>query len=427
MDLNLKRPKNLFIAFLVIGVLIVVGQRIKIVNLFNQTFFSEESLVEEISLSGSLSASVLKSESLGGTNRNTRGGVVVSCLSNAKTPTRDKVIINEVAWMGTTESFSNEWIELKNISNDPVSISGWQFMDKDEQIKIIFPDSAEIPTSGLYLLERGEEAIAGVEADIIYAGNLRNSEEGLRLFNNKCDLVDEVLANPDWPAGNNKDKSPMERNIKDFSWYTSTIIGGTPGNVNSQPPFNGSLAVLNLDTVTTLGDDTKESGELVEVEVTVIPEQNFSPPPPFTGSQVLISEIMAGINGNAKHEFIELYNPASSPVDLSGWTLKKKSSTGRESSLVVSSRLESKIIPPGSYFLLVNSGGWTGSMIPDVEWPSSYNLAYTNNAISIYNKDGEVVDEVNWQEIPKGRSFERPSWVDDQFIIQISPNPQGSN
>src|SRR3989344_4419684 len=43
------------------------------------------------------------------------------------------VIINEVAWMGGLESqdlsYSDEWIELRNISSSSVDISGWQIKD----------------------------------------------------------------------------------------------------------------------------------------------------------------------------------------------------------------------------------------------------------------------------------------------------------
>src|SRR3989344_449666 len=66
---------------------------------------------------------------------------------------------------------------------------------------------------------------------------------------------------------------------------------------------------------------------------------------------VLISEIMAGSDGNSDNEFIELYNPTDSPIPFSGWTLKKKSSTGNESVLVASSRFEGKVLPANKHFL----------------------------------------------------------------------------
>ena len=51
---------------------------------------------------------------------------------------RNKIIINEVAWMGTKESSNDEWLELKNISGKVINLSDWQLLDKDKQIKIIF-------------------------------------------------------------------------------------------------------------------------------------------------------------------------------------------------------------------------------------------------------------------------------------------------
>jgi len=37
------------------------------------------------------------------------------------------VIINEVAWMGTQTSSSDEWIELKNVSGQDVNLNGGNF------------------------------------------------------------------------------------------------------------------------------------------------------------------------------------------------------------------------------------------------------------------------------------------------------------
>jgi len=57
---------------------------------------------------------------------------------------RNRVIINEVAWMGTQNSSNDEWIELKNISSREVDISNWQLVDKKEQIKVVFEKGTKI-------------------------------------------------------------------------------------------------------------------------------------------------------------------------------------------------------------------------------------------------------------------------------------------
>jgi hypothetical protein len=35
-----------------------------------------------------------------------------------------KVVLNEIAWMGSKNSFSDEWIEIKNVSGQRINISG---------------------------------------------------------------------------------------------------------------------------------------------------------------------------------------------------------------------------------------------------------------------------------------------------------------
>lgn len=135
---------------------------------------------------------------------------------------------------------------------------------------------------------------------------------------------------------------------------------------------------------------------------------------------------MAGVEGNSSYEFIELYNAGSQAADLAGWAIKKKSSSGKESTLVASSHFQGVIIPAGGYLLLANGSGYTGATPADLLWPSSYTLAYTNNGITLYNQNGEAADLANWSEIPAGKSFSRSSFSGGDFII-TDPTPQNSS
>jgi hypothetical protein len=147
---------------------------------------------------------------------------------------------------------------------------------------------------------------------------------------------------------------------------------------------------------------------------------------PVASGRILVSEIMVGADGNAKYEFVEFYNPTGQVIDLTGYSVRKKSSTGSESSLVAASRLESKSILPGRYFLLASSGGYDGAVPADVLWPASYSLAAKNNAIVVYNGSGEKVEEVAWTEIPVGNSLARAGWSGNQFNLTPNPTPQNS-
>ena len=46
------------------------------------------------------------------------------------------IVINEIAWMGTTEQWQNEWIELYNPTDSPILLNSWILKAKDDSPKI---------------------------------------------------------------------------------------------------------------------------------------------------------------------------------------------------------------------------------------------------------------------------------------------------
>jgi hypothetical protein len=158
----------------------------------------------------------------------------VLCAKSVAVPIRDSIIINEVAWMGSPASYTDEWIELKNISAEPVDLAGWQLQNAKLKIKVFF-EPAVIAPGGLYLLERtDDESAPEASADLFYTGSLANGSEGLFLFDSRCGLRDEVAIASKWPAGDNVSKITMERTVN-FRWISSKEPGGTPKRENSMP------------------------------------------------------------------------------------------------------------------------------------------------------------------------------------------------
>ena len=174
-----------------------------------------------------------ESESAGGQNSKTAKAQkplpVEWCPAAGAAPSAAKsVIINEVAWMGSAANYSDEWIELKNITDQDIDLSGWQLQNKNQKIKISFSENEILPPGGLYLLERTDDDSAPQAiADKIYKGTLANKEEAVYLFDAACRLADAVLAGAKWPAGDNASKKTMVR-LPDFRWQTSALSGGTP-------------------------------------------------------------------------------------------------------------------------------------------------------------------------------------------------------
>ena len=74
------------------------------------------------------------------------------------------VIINEVSWMGTTNSSYDEWIELYNTTSDSIDLNGWTLKSTDGTPNISL--SGTIQAYGYFLLERTDDtSVPGITAD----------------------------------------------------------------------------------------------------------------------------------------------------------------------------------------------------------------------------------------------------------------------
>ena len=105
---------------------------------------------------------------------------------------------------------------------------------------------------------------------------------------------------------------------------------------------------------------------------------------------VVISEIQ--IEGvSATDEFVELYNPTSSSVDMEGWRLTRKTSTGTESNLVSSI---SGIIPAYGFFLIAHPN-YDDATVPDLPYSAPSNSITGHNSVILYSDAGITeVDKV---------------------------------
>jgi len=343
-------------------------------------------------------------------------------------PAQNKVIFNEIAWMGTGTSSADEWIELKNVSGAKVNLEGWQVLDKDGQIEIVFGADDVIEPGGFYLLERTDDgSVPRLTADFIYTGALSNSNEAIYLFAPDCEFEDIVEAMLQWPAGNSSSKKSMERN-SNLEWYTFNgraqgEIFGTPREKNSDP-----------NAVYYGGGGGGGGG---------------TPPPPEPEPEpepvkILITEIQ--ISGEkANYDFIELYNPGKEAADISGWQLKKRTQDGTEYSVRLFS--ENIFIPAQSYWIWASSKDDYQDIVQAEVSSSAYLI--TNNSIALLDRDKNIRDALAWgsghtnpflenspfSENPaENQSIERKKdekndYIDtdnnsDDFELQNCPNPK---
>ncbi|WP_232760912.1 ExeM/NucH family extracellular endonuclease [Corynebacterium sp. HMSC034H07] len=113
------------------------------------------------------------------------------------------------------------------------------------------------------------------------------------------------------------------------------------------------------------------------------------------GSTAVISEVYGG-GGNKgaafTHDFIELYNPTDSAIDLSGWSVEYFSSSGNSGG----KHDLSGSIPAGGYFLIEEGGGGEGDPLPTPDGEGTLSMSGSKGSVKLYDASGAEVDLVGY-------------------------------
>lgn len=113
--------------------------------------------------------------------------------SYAQMPT---VIFSEIAWAGSSVSSSDEWIELQNLTNQSIDLSGWTITGAGSSDKTLtLPEKSEIAPYSTYLITNYEQAhentaVASTPNFATTTLSLSNIGFDLHLYDNATALVD---------------------------------------------------------------------------------------------------------------------------------------------------------------------------------------------------------------------------------------------
>ncbi|MCP5099588.1 MAG: hypothetical protein GY943_28880, partial [Chloroflexi bacterium] len=109
-------------------------------------------------------------------------------------------------------------------------------------------------------------------------------------------------------------------------------------------------------------------------------------------SEILISELLLGIPGNNRQEFIELYNTEADAHSLDGWSLWYQLKDDQEEELVIAWE-SGDVIPPFGHYLLVHEEQDLG-ILPDAVF--TVNLSERKGGLVLRNQWGDAVDKLGW-------------------------------
>jgi uncharacterized repeat protein (TIGR01451 family) len=168
------------------------------------------------------------------------------------------VVINEIAWSGTLDDTSDEWIELYNNTNSEMDLTGWSLTAADGTPSILLTGS--IAAHQYFLLERSaDDTIVDIPADQIYTGALLDTGEELFLRDAGNNVVDSANADGGgWPAGTGGTGTPPRASMEriapgqagaDVNWDSNDGVirnghgkNGTP--LNGTPKARNSASLL---------------------------------------------------------------------------------------------------------------------------------------------------------------------------------------
>ncbi|MBI3671686.1 lamin tail domain-containing protein [Candidatus Azambacteria bacterium] len=186
------------------------------------------------------------------------------------------MVINEVAWMGTSVSANNEWMELYNTSSSAVDLTGWTLEATDGSPKIAL--TGNVASGGYFLLERTDDsAVPSIQADQIYSGALSNSGEILILRDAQGLEVDRVDGSNNWAGigGDNNTKQTAQRTQNGWITAEPTPRGANAVSTSSAQGASTSSAqgASTSSAQGALGSQTETSTSTAPVLSNNIPVQ----------------------------------------------------------------------------------------------------------------------------------------------------------
>lgn len=170
---------------------------------------------------------------------------------------------------------------------------------------------------------------------------------------------------------------------------------------------------------------------------------------PPLGCHPVFNEVVTGVTSAATNEWIELYNPCTTAINITGWRIGYRGATTAGPLTAADSQtlftFPARTIAPMGY-VLVASAGYTGT----VDGRLSTGVADAGGGIGLRNTAGTVVDSLGWGTATNafvrvrpaavaplaaapGNSIQRlPDGADTgnnmaDFHISMRPTPRGAN
>lgn len=263
------------------------------------------------------------------------------------------LFINEISSGGT------DWIEFYNATDEGINLSGYHVQDnKGTDEEYTFPDGSKIAAKGFLVIEEGTFEF-GISGD----------GDSITILDEKYSKIDGVII----PA------------MEDGFTYSRTEDGGSSWEIVE----GGTKGRSN-------------TGTLDNPDKPVNPEESDSP--------VLINEVQGATIDGEQTDFIELYNPSSESVELSGYKLQDDKGVEEEYTIA-----EGTVIEAGAILVFYKDEHF------------EFGLGGSGDVVTVFDAEGKLVDTVEYPDMEDGSSYARIPDGSDNWQTVTEPTPGASN
>jgi len=156
-------------------------------------------------------------------------------------PCNEKIIFSEINYKSLASKDAGDWVELLNISDDDIDISGWKFSNDNNNNMFIIPSGTVIPTSAYMvlfndLLKFKTQFPSVTNKKGPFNFDIGSSIENIQLFNDSGFLCQSIVydKNMPWPQGANGLGYTLEilnpnGNLCDGTNWFQGCLNGSPG------------------------------------------------------------------------------------------------------------------------------------------------------------------------------------------------------
>lgn len=277
-----------------------------------------------------------------------------------------KLVINEV------NSQPDDWVELMNIGDAEIDISGYEIRDNSDDHRWKLPDETKIGAGELFVVDAKSIGLSYNDSTDTYEEGSFDSAIGLgggdsvRIFDKDGNLVAE------------------------YSW-------------SEHASYNGDGALASY------GRYPDGTGDFCLMKETKGAKNDWYKP------QVVINEIESK-DPNGGKDWVEVMNIGQTSVDISGWYLLDNDPTGHASKVIPVA--DGTVLEAGQFYVFEEDKNF------------SFGLGKADKA-TVYNKAGIIVDEYEWATEAAGVYARIPDgtgdFVDFETVTKGAKNENGGS